>query len=295
MKSRNEIYEAVTNQIIQQLEQGTIPWQREWAGNVAGPFNFKTGKAYRGINYWNLSSYEYQSPAWLTWNQIQQLKLKVRKGSKSADVLFWKLLEVIDVTGEKKRIPYPRIYHVFNTEQIEGLEYKPNECPYEQIRPCEEIVEAFADKPPIYNTSRDGCYYAPLKDEVHMIPPSNFNSSEAYYVTLFHELTHSTGHSKRLNRGLDIEPHRFGDPVYSKEELVAEMGAAHLCGLSGISNTTIQNSAAYIENWLRVFKNDRAILIQASQTAQKAVDYMLGHLHPAEPAEAESQLVSTEV
>ena len=118
---RQQIYEAVTNTIIAQLDQGTVPWKKEWVGN-AGPFNFKTGKPYRGINYWCLSSYPYNSPAWLTFRQIQQLNLRLKKGSKSATVLFWKLLEVTDEeTGEKKKIPYPRIYKVFNSEQIDGL------------------------------------------------------------------------------------------------------------------------------------------------------------------------------
>jgi antirestriction protein ArdC len=275
--NRQQIYEAVTQKIIAQLEQGTVPWQKEWAGNVTGPFNFKTGKAYRGINYWNLSSYDYQSPAWLTFHQVRQLGLKVKKGAKSASVLFWKLIEIADKeTGEIKKVPYPRIYHVFNTEQVEGLEYNPNDCPYDLHLPSESIVRTYSGAPSIKTSTNGQCYYHPLQDEVRMVPMGNFHRPEGYYATLFHELVHSTGHSKRLDRKLDTELHAFGDPVYSHEELVAEMGAAQLCAIAGISQQTIDNSAAYIKGWLSVLKDDRQLLIQASQKAQLAADYILG-------------------
>jgi len=277
MKSRQQIYEAVTQKIIAKLEQGTIPWKKEWAGQSTGPFNFKTSKPYRGINYWNLSSYDFKSPAWLTFNQIKQLGLRLEKGSKSASVLFWKLIEVKDEdTGELKNIPYPRIYKVFNTDQVIGLEYNPSIATHQPLVASEEIIQSYQSGPNIKTSSNGRCYYQPLIDEVRMVTLGDFHNPEGYYATLFHELIHSTGHSKRLDRGLDKDPHLFGDESYSKEELIAELGAAQLCAIAGIAQETIDNSAAYINGWLNVLKNDQQLLIQASQKAQLAADYILG-------------------
>lgn len=277
MKSRQQIYEVVTNKIIAKLEKGTIPWKKEWAGSFTGPLNFRTSKPYRGINFWNLSTYDFKSPAWLTFNQIRQMGFKLEKGSKSASVLFWKLVEVQDeATRELKNIPYPRIYKVFNTDQVVGLEYNPSIATHQPHLASEEIIRSYKSSPKIKASINGRCYYQPNIDEVRMVPLSQFHNPEAYYGTLFHELIHSTGHSKRLDRGLDKDPHLFGDDSYRKEELIAEMGAAQLCAIAGISQETIDNSAAYINGWLNVLKNDQQLLIQASQKAQLAADYVLG-------------------
>jgi len=103
-----------------------------------------------------------------------------------------------------------------------------------------------------------------------------FDSMEEYYSTLFHELTHSTGHPTRLNRSSLTEFERFGDHNYSREELVAEMGAAFLAGYSGIENHTINNSAAYLANWLDLLMKDSRIVLVAASQAQKAADLILG-------------------
>ncbi|MEI4920200.1 zincin-like metallopeptidase domain-containing protein, partial [Klebsiella pneumoniae] len=94
--------------------------------------------------------------------------------------------------------------------------------------------------------------------------------------TLFHEFAHSTGHAKRLNRSGITELAAFGDENYSKEELIAEIGAAMMCAVCGIDNTTIENSAAYINGWLRALKEDQRLIVQAAGKAQRAADYMQG-------------------
>jgi antirestriction protein ArdC len=108
-----------------------------------------------------------------------------------------------------------------------------------------------------------------------MPAPTSFQQPEAYYSTLFHELTHSTGHVSRLNRPTLVDLCPFGSTNYSKEELVAEMGAAFLCGHTGISNTTIDNSAAYIASWLTRLQQDVTLVVHAAAQAQKAVDFIL--------------------
>jgi len=89
-------------------------------------------------------------------------------------------------------------------------------------------------------------------------------------------MMHSTGHVNRLNRLGITEVAAFGSEVYSKEELVAEIGAAMLCGVAGVDNSTIENSAAYIGGWLRKLKDDKKLIVQAAGQAQKAADFILG-------------------
>lgn len=110
-----------------------------------------------------------------------------------------------------------------------------------------------------------------------------FENEEEYYSTLFHEATHSTGHKSRLNRP-GMEHISFGSEIYSKEELIAEMGAAFLCTQTGIEHATIKNSAAYIQNWLEHLRNDKKLVLQAAQKAQKAVDYILKPVQTQEKA-----------
>ena len=77
---------------------------------------------------------------------------------------------------------------------------------------------------------------------------SRFVDAPHYYSTLFHELVHSTGHGSRLNRAFGAH---FGDELYNKEELVAEMGAATFAPLPAFANEhTDRNTAAYIRSWI---------------------------------------------
>jgi antirestriction protein ArdC len=106
-----------------------------------------------------------------------------------------------------------------------------------------------------------------------------FRTAEGYYATLFHELVHSTGHPRRLARFTpDAPPPPFGTPDYSREELVAELGAAFLCAEAGISNCTIDNSAAYLAGWLRVLRTDKRAVVLAAGAAAKAANLIRGSL-----------------
>jgi antirestriction protein ArdC len=131
-------------------------------------------------------------------------------------------------------------------------------------------------QPPAIQHGQSKAYYQPAADTVTMPARQLFPQPEHYYSVLFHELTHSTGHPSRLDRATLRDLLAFGDTNYSKEELVAEMGAAYLCGVAGISNETVNNSAAYIQGWLSKLRNDSRLLIQAAAQAQKAADFILG-------------------
>lgn len=267
----NKIYEMVTNRIIEKLEKGVVAWRKPFVDRMA--VNWLTQKPYRGINTLLLDGGEYA-----TFNQISKHGGKVKKGEKSTIAIFWKLVEKEDDDGEKEVYPLLRYYRVFEINtQCEGLESKRKDSTFDHdpITECEKIVEGYQNAPKMKNVSGKA-YYSPADDLVNVPPTKDFRSIEEYYSTLFHELTHSTGHKDRLNREGITELNEFGSQSYSKEELVAEIGASMLCGIAKIDNTTIDNSSSYIQSWLKVLKNDKKLIVYASQQAQKACDYILG-------------------
>ena len=132
---------------------------------------------------------------------------------------------------------------------------------------------------PLIEHMGNRAYYDPRHDAITLPKLTSFESAEEYYSTAFHELSHSTMHESRLDRKVKDEVHRFGNEDYSKEELVAEMGASFLCGHAGIENAVIENNAAYIQGWLKALKNDKSLLIHAAAQAQRSTDYILNVTH----------------
>lgn len=265
------IYKMVTDRIIEQLEKGVVPWRRPWKNGT--PVNWVTQRPYRGINSLLLESGEYA-----TFKQISEAGGKVRKGEKGKIVVFWKWIERENKeTGEKVQISFLRYYKVFNViKQAEGLESKREieTFIHNPIESAQQIVDGYADAPGIHYKSGRAVYY-PGMDRVSVPPLKDYRKAEEYYSVLFHELVHSTGHKSRLSRkGITQSGVSFGDEVYSKEELVAEIGAAMLCGVAGIENVTIENSASYIQSWLRALKEDSKLIVYAAAQAQKAADYI---------------------
>jgi antirestriction protein ArdC len=275
------VYEIVTEQVIRQLEQGVAPWRKPWRTEL--PVNLISGKAYRGLNVFLLGSQGYGSRYWLTFNQANKLGGHIRKGEHSSPVTFWhigeeKIIRQADGTERKSRPFLLRYYRVFNVEQTEGIADKlgltgasPRVPDLDQ---CEAIVSRMPNPPKREQDAR--AWYRPSTDTVGMPARGLFNSSEEYYSTLFHELTHSTGHASRVGREGIEQLNTFGSESYSREELVAEMGSAMLCGVSGIEQATIQNSAAYLKTWIERLKSDSKLLVSAASAAQKASDFILG-------------------
>lgn len=266
------LYEKITNRIIEKLEEGTAIFQMPFVNGVAK--NHLTGKNYRGINQVLLDGGEYA-----TYNQIKKCGGQVRKGSKSETIIFWKMAQVEDEeTGETIKIPVAKQYNVFKIgKDTEGIEPKEESGRYkhEPIEEAEKIINDFENKPRLTHES-GGAHYTPTTDVLNVPPKSDFKEIHRYYSTLFHELVHSTGAKERLNRPGVAKMDRFGSKQYSKEELVAELGAAMLCGVTGIENQTIDQSASYIQNWISALQNDHSLIVTASQQAQKAVDYIQG-------------------
>lgn len=278
----NKVYEIVTQKILESLENGEIPWHKPWktAYNVRFPHNLVSKKGYRGINVFLLAFAPFDSPYWLTYNQCKKLGGQVRKGEKSRLVIFWKIYDkdvvADDGSTEIQKRFILRYYNVFNTEQCEDLDLSKvqndiNQIEFDPIEECEAIVENMPNRPIIKHDTQKA-YYSPVDDYVNMPKPESFESKEAYYAAMFHELSHSTLHKDRLNREAENTKE---DHSYSKEELVAEMTSAMLCGVAGIESEIIDNSAAYINNWSKAFKDNVKLVVEAAQKAQKAADYIL--------------------
>jgi antirestriction protein ArdC len=285
-------YNIVTTKIIERLHDGVVPWQRPWNPTYGAPRNIR-GTPYRGINVLLLGSAGYESPIWLTFNQARQLGGNVRKGEKGTPVVFWTRVEkeVADETGQRVRKGFPllRYYTVFNIGQCDGIE-APRvaiEKPFDPIEKAEEIVARMPNRPVVRHDGGTRAYYQPSTDSIHLPPRSAFESAAGYYGTLFHELVHSTGHELRLARPGITDAQMFGSHAYSKEELVAEMGAAFLLAEAGIE-ATLENSASYIASWLRALENDRRMVVLAAASAQRAADYVLGRREQPE-VEQQSQ------
>ena len=279
-----DTYQIITDRLLAILEAGTVPWHKPWNHGYGGPRNLVSNKHYQGINIFMLAccGSNFGSPYWLTYKQAKDLGGQVRRGEKGTPVIFWKLYDKDDPEADNgiRKVPVLRYYTVFNTEQCENITVPPPDgfswAEHNPIEAAEAVIHAMPNCPTI-EISGARAYYSPSHDIVKVPELYRYEQAEEYYSTLFHELAHSTGHKSRLNREGITGKHFFGDAVYSREELIAEMTAAFLCGHTGIENATIHNSAAYIQSWINVLKGNKKLAIIAAAQAQKAADYILNH------------------
>ena len=281
----NKVYQEITERIIAQLTKGIIPWEQPWFG-IGGAISYATGKAYSLLNQMILGG---ESAEFVTWHQIQMLKGRVHKGSKGRKVYFWNTFDKAEenANGERviKKIPYLRTYTVFRVDDCEGIEtrWQPKQGSTATISPiaqAEDTTNQYLSRESIKLEHKNSgeAYYSPRQDFINVPPINNFKSSEAYYSTLLHEIIHSTGHKKRLGR---FKPEErlspFGSPDYSREELVAEMGASFLLKRLNIdTDKTLQQNSAYIQSWIRALNNDVSLIAIAASRAEKAVQFVLG-------------------
>lgn len=269
----------VTERIIAELEQGSIPWQKPWTGVRSGAYSYATGKPYSLLNQMILR----RPGAYLTFKQVSAAGGCVRKGEKAQFVVFWKPFEVVEEDADgnpiRKTVPFLRYYHVFHIDQCDGVKEKiaPEELkPLDPIAEADAILTAYIQRSgcPIIHEKIDQAYYSPSRDQIHLPLMEQFRNVPEYYSTAFHECIHSTGHEKRLAR-LTKTAH-FGNDEYSKEELVAEIGSAVLMNDLSIETTSsFRNSAAYIQSWLRALRDDSRLIVSAAGKAEKAVRYLL--------------------
>lgn len=300
MKTK-EIYQSVTNTIIDLLETQLKEWNRPWiAFGQDNDYarNGSSNKYYRGINQFLLSftlmQKDYLKNIWLTFKQVQALGGHVMKGEKSSPIVFYKTAfidknkkyhspeKVKELSASQYKemgmisIPVLKLFRVFNVAQTEGLdpalyEVIPQEPlqDFEKDERAEQLIFSTGAEIEIVESNR--AYYNPATDKIRLPLREQFQGDkEPFYATALHELGHWTGAPNRLNRQYGS----FGDPAYAKEELVAELTAAYCCASLGFSKT-ITNNAAYIHNWLGVLKADNKAVVKASYQAQRAADYIL--------------------
>ena len=269
-----DLYKEITERIMNQMKNGVIPWHKPWISGKA--ISRTTGKPYSLLNQMMLG----KPGEYLTFKQCQQEGGKVKKGEKAQMVVFWKWMTVEDEeTKEEKEVPFLRYYNVFHIDQCEGLRPK-----YEITLPgtaepdaaANEIIYDYLSHSGVVmrHESGDRAYYQPTTDTVVIPDRKQFAETAEFYSTIFHELTHSTGHESRLNR---LEKTAFfGTESYSKEELIAEIGAATLVNYCGMeTSSSFRNSTAYIQNWLSVLKNDKRFIVSAAGKAEKAINLIL--------------------
>jgi len=266
---KRDIYQDVTNQIVQAIENGPEAWARCWKSTM--PANGITGRAYNGINvlllWLAVDRGGYASSDWMTYRQAAGAGGQVKKGEKGTTVVFYKKRTITekDESGEevKKDVPVLKAFTVFNREQVEGLP-EVEAVEVDRIEEAEAIVKGsgamFTHGEPAY---------IPAKEMISMPETGAFETVENFYATTFHELTHWTGSKKRLGRDLSG---RFGDASYAAEELIAEIGSAFLCAKAGIQGEL--RHAGYVQSWLKVLKNDKRAIFNAASHASKAAEYL---------------------
>lgn len=267
---KRDLYQEVTDRIIEALENGTAPWVKPWkSGQYALPHNGATGRRYSGINVFLLWATQYTDNRWYTFKQARAKNGCVRKGEKGTGIIFFKPLVKKDDDGNEQVIPLIRGFTVFNHDQIEWeneetIEESDIEITFVE---AENIVNATDAK--IRHGGDRACYNMNT-DQISMPELEQFNSEADYWGTMLHELTHWTGHESRKARKFGK---RFGDNAYAMEELVAEMGAAYLCAQSGVEGKL--QHAEYISSWLKVLKKDKKAVFTAAKQAQQAADFVM--------------------
>jgi len=310
LKPRLDVHQAVTDKIVERIEQGAgefqMPWHRPGL-SFAIPENAATGKNYRGTNILSLwidaAEKLFERQLWATYKQWSELGAQVRKGEKGS--LIVKYGEWIPKGGSGEAEPeggadedsgkrlYAKAAYVFNAAQVDGFALEP-----EEPRPDLTVRLAHADAF-IEATGaefREGGMRAFYRhrtpdgggDFIQMPPRSLFTGTktstptESYESTRLHELGHWSGAAHRLDREFGK---RFGDKAYSCEELVAELTAAFLCAELSIANTPRADHAQYIAHWLEVLKGDKKAIFSAASLASTAVTYLFS-LQPAAPEAA---------
>lgn len=282
-----DVYQLVTDKLIEALEAGVIPWRKTWQNGYAQAMNYVSKRGYTGINALLTALTPYDSPYFLTFKQVKELGGSVKKGSKSIPLVFYKV-SYYDTEGNEiseevaKGMTKPnkkillRYYRVFNAEDVTGIEFSPLATFHSPNNFIEEADVLMKEMPNLPKVEIGPPSYTPGTDTIRVPKISQFDSAGYYYHTFFHELIHATGHSSRLDRPEVMEIDVFGSSTYSQEELVAEIGAAYLCRFIGILETEmLENAASYIAHWLEKLKNDNRFVFRAARKAKEACQYIL--------------------
>ena len=270
------VYQEVTDSIIKQLENGAMPWIKPWATDSTADKNFLSQAPYKGINrlMLGLSSmvHGFGCPVWASFKQWQTVGATVRKGEKGTKIVFYSpVTKENKATGDVEAYNLLKTYYVFNASQVDGVTIQAPSVPDKPFNAIIEAENRIKLTGAVITHGGDSAFYAPSVDKINVPHKASFISEASYYATVFHELTHWSGHESRCDRNLKG---RFGNPLYAFEELVAEMGAAFLCQDYRIAGEL--RHAGYIQSWLKVLKEDSKAIFKAAALAQKAADCIIG-------------------
>lgn len=289
-----DAYQMVTDRICALLEQGLKPWAQPWTSAVSCAWSGNNGHVYSLINQMLLADPQKKYKTidelladirgeWLTFKQAQERGGNVKKGEKGRKVVFFKMLTKDKENDDDKDdvFPFLTAYTVFRIDQCEGVEQKYHKdadklFDFTGDENAEKVAAEYIQREGITYNKVNGnrAYYSPEIDTVVTPLPEQFSDPAEYYSTLYHELTHSTGHATRLNRLARCAA--FGEEECSTEELVAEIGSASLLATLGIeSDNSLHNSVAYVKNWLTALRNDKRMIVTAASRAEKAVKMIL--------------------
>lgn len=290
-KTKSDPYQKVTDALLALMEQGVEGWEKPWKGLALNrhPINGVSKRPYAGwMNKILLATQFYPDPRWVTFNQARSLKGSVTKGQKGTPITFWYFQEEEKKNPEtgkvtKTRVPYLRIYTVFNVAQCEGLSLEDVPPQRDQVLVEEELQKVITRHNPTITFGGSEAFYQKSTDRVQIPLRESFTSDEAFQATLAHELIHWT--ASRLGR--DLKSRFEGEQAYAMEELIAELGAAFLCTTWGVP-VKLQHHAAYLQSWQTMLKGDKYAIFTAVRKAQEAVDFLLGTSSKEEAAEEES-------
>lgn len=291
----SDVFQIVTDRICEQLAKGVIPWQRPWSVSIDNQaISYVTRKAYSPLNQMLLC----EGGEYLTFKQCKALGGSIKKGAKARIVVFYTTSTIKtkvvkdEETGEEQKVTYTKIYdmpvlkayHVFHLNDCEGIESKLTKSDKGEaydttpIERAEKIITDYVEREQglkfFNNIPSNRAFYSQVADEVHVPMITQYKDAEEYYSTAFHELGHSTGHAKRLNR--ELGGHNQNKGSYSREELVAEMTSAMLCSLVGIdTDKAFNNSVAYIDGWMKHLTDHKTEFVWAARRAEAAMKYII--------------------
>lgn len=272
-------YEIINNKFIEMLEKGVAPWRQPWKSRQKGlAENIISGKKYTGCNFFITNIQEFKSSKWGTFQQFKKLGGQVKKGEKGTPIIFYTQIEKEKEDGEKESIPFAKLSYIFNLDQVEGIQIEEKQNvklnDNESIEACENIIKNFPLGFPKAEHKEDRAFYQPCLDIINLPEIGLFSNAQEYYHTYFHEAIHATGHERRLKREGVTQSNYFGSECYSKEELIAELGASYMSAHCGIDTDIIENSSSYIAGWLKVLKENPRYITQSSAKAWQAFQYL---------------------
>jgi antirestriction protein ArdC len=275
-----DLMNKVTDNVINKMETCGAGWLRSWVGDSQLPINCETEKAYQGVNLFILLGEEKSSGKWGTYKAWSRLDKPICKGEKATQIIYFKINKSktkVDSKGNPLKYPMMKIYHVFNESQTEGYEMKVKT--YGDNFSCANADEWIKNTGAIIDYNNISAFYNPNADKIGMPPKTSFfktkdaTQEQNFYGTLFHELTHWTGHTSRNDRLIK----RSSRQEYAFEELIAELGACFQSVHFGIEPAEVNaDHTKYLNGWLQALKDDRQLIFKASAQANKSIQYLEG-------------------